>query len=125
MNAVVVQVRPAADAFYASDLEPWSYWLTGRQGEIPDPYYDPLEFMITEAHKRGMEFHAWFNPYRAVMNIGSYISPNHISKVRPQWFLKYGDKLYFNPGIPDVWTYLQHVVGDVVRRYDIDGVHFD
>ncbi len=126
MNAVIVQIRPCADALYASTLEPWSYWLTGRQGQAPDPYYDPLQFMIAEAHKRGMEFHAWFNPYRAVFDVRtSKIAPNHITRLRPEWFVTYGDKKYFNPGIPEVWTYLTNLVRDVVRRYDIDGVHFD
>jgi uncharacterized lipoprotein YddW (UPF0748 family) len=81
MNAVIVQVRPAADAFYPSQLEPWSQWLTGVQGQPPSPYYDPLEFMIKETHKRGMEFHAWCNPYRADFKIGaSSIAPNHVTK---------------------------------------------
>ena len=93
MNAVVVQIRPAADAFYPSQYEPWSEWLTGTQGKPPVPYYDPLEFMITETHKRGMEFHAWMNPYRAEFNIGkSSIAPTHITKIHPEWFLTYGGK---------------------------------
>jgi uncharacterized lipoprotein YddW (UPF0748 family) len=84
MNAVIVQVRPAADAFYPSQLEPWSQWLTGVQGQPPFPYYDPLEFMIKETHKRGMEFHAWCNPYRADFKIGaSSIAPNHVTKNSP------------------------------------------
>ena len=87
MNAVIVQVRPAADAFYPSPFEPWSQWLTGVQGKPPSPYYDPLEFMITETHKRGMEFHAWCNPYRADFKIGaSSIAPNHVTKIHPEWF---------------------------------------
>src|SRR5690606_28200682 len=103
MNAVVVQVRPASDAFYASSIEPWSYWLTGKQGKAPVPYYDPLEFMVTASHKRGMEFHAWFNPYRAVFNIRkNRISDHNITLLHPGWFVTYGDKKYFNPGLPDV-----------------------
>lgn len=126
MNAVIVQVRPCADALFASTLEPWSYWLTGQQGALPDPYYDPLAFMIKEAHRRGMEFHAWFNPYRAVFNIRKpNLSADHITRRRPAWFLTYGDKKYFNPGLPEVWNYLVLVVTDVVRRYDIDAVQFD
>lgn len=124
MNAVVVQVRPAADAFYASDREPWSYYLNGKQGQAPVPYYDPLEFMIREAHARGMEFHAWFNPYRAVMN-PRQISPQHISLLHPEWFVTYGGKKYFNPGLPEVWHYLVSLIEDVVRRYDVDAVQFD
>ena len=91
MNAVIVQIRPATDAFYPSPYEPWSEWLTGTQGLPPDPYYDPLEFMIAETHKRGMEFHAWCNPYRAEFIIGkSSIAPTHVTKIHPEWFLDYG-----------------------------------
>jgi uncharacterized lipoprotein YddW (UPF0748 family) len=126
MNAVVVQVRPSADAFYNSPFEPWSEYLTGVQGQPPSPYYDPLDFMITETHKRGMEFHAWFNPYRAVFNTrGSSISNAHVTRLKPQWFLTYGDKKYFDPGLPEVWQYVTQIISDVVKRYDIDAVHFD
>lgn len=126
MNAIVFQVRPSADAFYPSPYEPWSEYLTGRQGQPPIPYYDPLEFMITETHKRGMEFHAWFNPYRAVANTrSSSIASNHITRTKPQWFLTYGDKKYFDPGIPDVRNYVTDVIRDVVKRYDVDAIHFD
>ena len=126
MNAVIVQVRPAADAFYPSPFEPWSQWLTGMQGQAPFPYYDPLEFMITETHKRGMEFHAWMNPYRAVFNIKtSSITATHITRQHPEWFLTYGDKKYFDPGNKDVQRYVTNVVKDVVKRYQVDAVHFD
>lgn len=126
MNAVVVQVRPATDAFYPSPLEPWSQWLTGRQGQPPIPFYDPLEFMITETHKRKMEFHAWMNPYRAVFNINiSSIAPTHITRLHPEWFLTYGDKKYFDPGNKDVQKFVTAVVQDVVRRYEVDAIHFD
>jgi len=126
INAVIVQIRPAADAFYISSYEPWSFWLTGKQGLPPYPYYDPLQFMIREAHLRGMEFHAWFNPYRAVFNTAGYrLAPDQVTLLHPQWFVNYGDEKYFNPGIPEVWTWLKDVVSDVVSRYDIDGVHFD
>lgn len=126
MNAVVVQIRPVADAFYASPFEPWSEYLTGVQGQAPNPYYDPLQFMITETHKRGMEFHAWFNPYRAVFNVNrSSVAANHITRLKPQWFLTYGDKKYFNPGIQEVRDYVSLIIKDVVHRYDIDAVHFD
>ncbi|MEO8112117.1 MAG: family 10 glycosylhydrolase, partial [Ginsengibacter sp.] len=126
MNAVVVQIRPATDAFYPSQYEPWSEWLTGTQGKPPAPYYDPLEFMITETHKRGMEFHAWMNPYRAVFNIGkSSISPTHITKLHPEWFINYGTVKYFDPGNKDVQKYVTNVVRDVVSRYNIDAIHFD
>ncbi len=126
INAVIVQVRPAADAFYASPYEPWSEWLTGKQGLPPTPYYDPLEFMVTEAHKRGMEFHAWMNPYRAQFNIyNSSISATHITRVHPEWFLTYGDKRYFDPGNKEVQQYVAGIVKDIVSRYDVDAIHFD
>ncbi|MEO7119868.1 MAG: family 10 glycosylhydrolase [Ginsengibacter sp.] len=126
MNAVVVQIRPAADAFYPSQYEPWSEFLTGTQGKPPSPYYDPLEFMITETHKRGMEFHAWMNPYRAVFNIKkSSIAPTHITKVHPEWFIDYGSNKIFDPGNKDVQKFVCNVVKDVVSRYNIDAIHFD
>jgi uncharacterized lipoprotein YddW (UPF0748 family) len=126
LNAVIVQVRPAADAFYPSPYEPWSQWLTGVQGRPPSPYYDPLEFMIDESHKRGFEFHAWCNPYRADFNIGSSsIAPSHITKVHPEWFLDYGNKKYFDPADKDVQLFVVNVIRDMVSRYDIDAVHMD
>ncbi len=126
LNAVFVQIRPAADAFYPSPYEPWSEWLSGEQGKAPEPFYDPLEFMILETHKRGMEFHAWINPFRAVANIETAdISENHISKRKPEWFFTYGINTYFNPGIPEVREYVTKIVEDIVMRYDVDGIHFD
>jgi uncharacterized lipoprotein YddW (UPF0748 family) len=126
MNALIVQIRPATDAFYPSPLEPWSQWLTGKQGQPPIPFYDPLQFMIEETHKRGMEFHAWMNPYRAVFNIsGSSISPSHITRLHPEWFLTYGDKKYFDPGNKDVQAHVTAIVTDVVSRYKVDAIHFD
>ena len=126
MNAVVVQVRPAADAFYPSQYEPWSQWLTGTQGKPPSPYYDPLKFMIEETHKRGMEFHAWANPYRAEFNIGkSSIAPNHVTRTHPNWFLTYGDKKYFDPASKEVQRFVVNVISDIVRRYDVDAIHMD
>lgn len=126
MNAVVVQVRPSTDAFYPSPYEPWSEWLTGKQGRPPVPFYDPLEFMVTETHKRGMEFHAWCNPYRAEFQIGkSSIAPTHITRIHPEWFLSYGDKRYFDPGNPEGRNFVVNVIRDIVRRYDVDAIHFD
>src|SRR5882757_315565 len=126
MNALVVQVRPAADAFYPSPYEPWSEWLTGVQGKPPFPYYDPLQFMIEETHKRGMEFHAWCNPYRAVYAVGkSSVSPTHITRLHPEWFLNYGGTLYFDPGNKEVQQYVTRVIRDIVHRYDVDALHFD
>ena len=126
INALIVQIRPCTDAFYPSPFEPWSQWLTGKQGQPPYPYYDPLKFMIAETHKRGMSFHAWMNPYRAVFNIGSsVISATHITRLHPSWFLNYGDKTYFDPGNKEAQQYVANVVKDVVSRYDVDAIHFD
>src|ERR1700761_5889312 len=126
INAVMFQVRPAADAFYAKGKEPWSRWLTGKQGRAPEPLYDPLDFAITEAHKRGMELHAWFNPYRATMDGQfSLLSPDHITNLKPEWFFIYGGIKLFNPGIPEVREYIVQVILNVVDNYDIDGVHMD
>ncbi len=127
INAVIVQIRPAGDAFYDSPYEPWSEWLTGTQGKAPEPYWDPLQLMVSEAHKRGMEFHAWFNPYRVDMNWqGDKIrAPNHLSNTHPEWTLAYGANLYLDPGIPAAREYVTRIVLDVVRRYEIDAVHFD
>ena len=126
MNAVIVQVRPAADAFYPSPYEPWSQWLTGIQGKPPVPFYDPLQFMIEEAKKRGFAFHAWLNPYRADFKIGaSSIGPSHITKLHPEWFLEYGDKKYFDPANKDAQQFVVNVVRDIVSRYDIDAIHMD
>jgi uncharacterized lipoprotein YddW (UPF0748 family) len=125
-NALVLQVRPTGDALYASQLEPWSEWLTGTQGKAPEPFYDPLEFAIAESHKRNIELHAWFNPYRAGST--SLRSPNvrpHIAVTHPEYVYPYGTNFWMDPGAKVVqdWTY--RVILDVVRRYDIDGVHLD
>lgn len=125
INAIFLQVRPSADAIY-NGKELWSRFLTGRQGQAPAPYYDPLEFAVEEAHKRGMELHAWFNPYRAAFDlVPSNTNPNHITRKHPEWFFNYGGKKLFNPGLPEVQQYIVDVILDVVRNYDIDGVHFD
>lgn len=124
MNAMIVQIRPAADAFYPSSLEPWSQWLTGVQGRPPSPFYDPLQFMIEETHKRGMEFHAWLNPYRAAMGNFS-VAANHITRIHPEWFLTYGDKKYFDPGNKEGQRFVTDVVLDIVKRYDVDAIHMD
>lgn len=126
MNAVIVQVRPAGDAFYPSPYEPWSQWLTGTQGKAPVPFYDPMAFMIQEAHKRGMEFHAWLNPYRAEFSVGrSSIAPDHIMRKHPDWFLTYGTTKYFNPANVQVQNFVIDVIKDIVRRYDVDAIHMD
>ncbi len=126
INAVMLQIRPAADAFYGQGRELWSRFLTGVQGKAPAPYYDPLAFAIAEAHKRGIELHAWFNPYRATNDlIDRNTNPNHITKQKPEWFFTYSGKKLFNPGLPEVRQYIISVIMDVVRNYDVDGIHFD
>jgi uncharacterized lipoprotein YddW (UPF0748 family) len=126
LNAIVLQVRPAADAFYASPYEPWSEYLTGTMGRAPEPFYDPLEFAVTEAHRRGLELHAWFNPYRARHPTGrSAASANHLSRTRPDLVRSYGGFLWMDPGEPEVQDHSLRVILDVVRRYDLDGVHID
>lgn len=125
-NAAIVQIRPACDAFYNSVSEPWSRYLTGKQGTPPFPYYDPLAFMIEEAHKRNMEFHAWFNPYRALVIKGKNPNPpEHVTHKHPDWLINYGSKTYLNPGLPQVREYVIGIILDVVKRYDIDAVHLD
>lgn len=126
INVVIFQVRAECDAFYASNYEPWSKYLTGTQGTPPSPLYDPLQFAIEEAHKRGMELHAWFNPYRAVKSVGSFpIAGNHVSVLHPDWVIQISSFKFLNPGLPDVRQYVTKVIMDVVSRYDIDGVHMD
>ncbi|MFD2248368.1 glycoside hydrolase family 10 protein [Pontibacter ruber] len=126
INAIMLQIRPSTDAFYAKGREQWSMFLTGKQGVAPKPFYDPLEFAIKEAHKRGMELHAWINPYRATTSlVDSLTSPDHITRTKPEWFFTYGDKKYFNPGLPEVRAYINDVITDIVRNYDVDGIHFD
>lgn len=123
-NAVIVQVRPSSDALYSSSLEPWSHYLTGGKGVVPG--YDPLEFMIAEAHKRNMEFHAWFNPFRALTDSKQNPNPaNHVTRTHPEWIINYGGKAYIDPGQPAARDYVINVIMDVVKRYDIDGVHLD
>jgi uncharacterized lipoprotein YddW (UPF0748 family) len=126
MNTVIFQIRPDADALFASNLEPWSEWLSGKQGVAPDPWYDPLQFTIDECRKRGLDIHVWLNPYRAVQNIDKGPSaPNHVSNTHPEWMLTYGNKKYFDPGIPAVRDHVANVVSDLVRRYDLDAIHMD
>lgn len=123
LNAIVLQVRPMADAFFKSGDEPWSQFLSGWG---VDPGYDPLEFWTTEAHRRGIELHAWFNPYRAGKSADvANIPANHISKRHPDYVMTYGKYLWLDPGHPEVSTYVRALILDVVRRYDIDAVHFD
>lgn len=124
-NAIILQVRPSADAIYASELEPWSRYLSGEQGKAPEAYYDPLEFWIKETHRRGMELHAWFNPYRIKQKLTDTLDSNHIYIKNPDWGWTYGSRVYFEPGNPNVWEFVTKVVVDVVKRYDVDAIHFD
>lgn len=126
-NAVVFQVRTSGDAFYNSTLEPWSYYLTGHQGQAASPYYDPLEFIIQEAHRRNIEVHAWFNPYRARAGSTSRagLASNHVVHRYPQYVYAYGSNLWMDPGAKILQDFIYDVFMDVVRRYDIDGVHMD
>jgi uncharacterized lipoprotein YddW (UPF0748 family) len=123
LNAIVFQVRPMCDALYRSEIEPWSEFLTGEMGR--SQVFDPLEFIVAEAHKRGILVHAWFNPYRAYHPSAKTVSDNHISKRRPDLVRKYGKYLWLDPTDPEVQEYSLRVILDVTRRYDIDGVHFD
>lgn len=132
INAVIFQVRPECDALYASPYEPWSYHLTGTQGSAPSPFYDPLAFAIEEAHKRGMELHAWFNPYRAEKSVGRYaLASSHVVVQHPEWTLSFAASgsspalKILNPGVPEVREFVARVVADIVRRYDVDGIHAD
>jgi uncharacterized lipoprotein YddW (UPF0748 family) len=125
MNAMMLQVRPAADALYASTIEPWSDFLTGTMGQPPAPYYDPLAFAVAEAHKRGIELHVWINPYRAKDPSTPRVSANHIGRTHPEMVRSYGSFLWLDPGDPEVRALTTRVVLDLVRRYDIDAVHMD
>lgn len=124
LNAVFVQVRPSADALYSSALVPWSKYLTGTSGKAPD--YDPLSFMIEETHKRGMTFHAWFNPFRANTDtVTDKLDANHVAKQHPEWIVNANNMLYINPGIPDARQHIIDTIMEVLENYDIDGVHLD
>jgi uncharacterized lipoprotein YddW (UPF0748 family) len=130
INTVIFQIRTECDALYSSSFDPWSYWLTGSQGTAPSPYYDPLEFAIDEAHKRGMELHAWFNPYRADRSVGSYPkASNHVTVLHPDWIIRIttstSDFKFLDPGLPMVRDYVTSVIYDIVSRYDVDGIHAD
>ncbi|MEP6732291.1 MAG: family 10 glycosylhydrolase [bacterium] len=125
MNAIIFQVRPSADAFYESKIEPWSEFLTGQMGRAPSPYYDPLAFTVTEAHRRGLELHVWINPYRARYSRTKPASPTHITRTNPGLVRKYGPYVWMDPGDPAVRERTERVVLDLVRRYDIDAVHMD
>lgn len=126
INTVIFQIRPSADAFYDSKIEPWSLYLNGRQGLEASPYYDPLSFLIAEAHRRCMEVHVWMNPYRATLSANTAsLDASHVLLRHPDWFVKYNGRYYFNPGLDQTHEFLCRVVEDVVGRYDVDAVVFD
>lgn len=126
INTVIFQIRPTADALYTSTLEPWSHWLTGKQGVRPESFYDPLQFVIEEAHKRFIDVHVWLNPYRVTNSDNlDLLSKDHIFYKNRNLFVKYGDKYYFDPGLDETRQFLNRVVEDIVERYDVDAIHFD
>ncbi len=126
VNAVIFQIRPEADAFYRSELEPWSRFLTGEQGKAPDdPTFDPLAFLINACHQRGMELHAWLNPYRVKSNITNQLAQGHLYHRHPERFLQYGNQLFFDPGLPENRGFICEVVRDIVTRYELDAIHMD
>ncbi len=123
MNAVILQVRPHADALYSSSIEPWSPWLTGTMGKSPG--YDPLAYWIQQGHARGIEVHAWFNPFRVLSNTDHATSAHHISRTKPHLIKRYGTMLWCDPSQPETRTQALSAILDVVRRYDVDGIHLD
>ncbi|MGX1566588.1 glycoside hydrolase family 10 protein [Streptomyces sp. NPDC055506] len=124
LNTVFFQVRPTADALWPSPYEPWSQYLTGTQGK--DPGWDPLGTAVEEAHARGLQLHAWFNPYRVATHADpSRLAASHPARRNPDWVVTYGGKLYYNPGLPEVRAFVQDAMLDAVRKYPVDGVHFD
>ena len=125
IDAIIFQVRPEADALYASPIEPWSRFLTGTQGKAPSPYWDPMQFMIEECHKRGMEFHAWINPYRVKTNLNNELAPGHLYHTNPEWFVIYNNQLYFDPALPESRRHICTVITDILARYDVDAIHMD
>lgn len=126
MNAIIFQIRPSADSLYRSKIEPWSWFLTGGSAKAPNPDYDPLEFTIREAHKRGIEVHVWFNPYRAWhFKQQGEMDASHISKTHPQFVYRYGNFMWMDPGVKFIQDRSFAVFMDVLQRYDVDGMHID
>lgn len=124
-NAIIFQVRPEGDAFYRSDYEPWSRFLTGVQGKAPAQVWDPMEYLIGLCHQYGMEFHAWINPYRMTMSKAMTLDKQHLYYQHPEWFVRYDERLYLNPGLPESRSYIRTIVKDIVSRYEIDALHMD
>lgn len=124
-NAIIFQVRPECDALYPSSIEPWSRFLTGQQGKAPSPYWDPLQWMVEQCHKRGMELHAWINPYRAKTKTTSLLASNHVAVRHPERVFSYDGQFIMNPALEENRIYICNVVADILRRYDVDGLHID
>ena len=124
-NVIIFQVRPECDALYESSLEPWSYYLTGQQGRAPQPYWDPLAWMVEQSHKRGMELHAWINPYRAKTKTAHTNAYNHVISQHPERCFQYDGLTLLNPALQENRDYICHVVRDILQRYDVDGLHID
>jgi uncharacterized lipoprotein YddW (UPF0748 family) len=124
-NSVFLQVRPSSDALYKSPIEPWTKYLTGTQGDGPRPFYDPLKYWIDKAHSMGIELHAWINPFRVGFTPFEELDRRHPLLKHPDWIVNYGDRLYLDPGIPEVHNYINRIITDITRRYDIDGIHLD
>ena len=125
INAIFVQIRPTSDALYKSYINPWSKYLTGEQGKYPG--YDPLQFMIEETHKRNMEFHAWLNPYRITtqgIDLNELVQ-NNPARIKPEWVLEFNNALFYDPENPEVIEYVAITVYEIIKKYDVDGIHFD
>ena len=125
INAIFVQIRPTSDALYKSYINPWSKYLTGEQGKYPG--YDPLQFMIEETHKRNMQFHAWLNPYRVTTQGTDLneLAPNNPARIKPEWVLEFNNSLFYNPENPEAIEYVSVTVYEIIKNYDVDGIHFD
>ena len=124
-NAVIFQIRPCADALYASEYEPWSAWLTGKRGRKPHPMWDPLQFVIAQAHDRGMELHAWLNPYRVTSSAKEVLPQDHLVNREPHRCFKYNGQTFFDPAYEENCQYICQIVTDILQRYDIDAIHMD
>ncbi len=125
VNAIIFQVRPEADAFYRSEIEPWSRFFTGEQGRAPEGNFDPMAFLVKECHKRNMEFHAWLNPYRVSTAGNTKLADSHIYYQHPEWFVTYNKQILFDPGLPQSRQFICKVVKDIITRYDVDAIHMD
>ena len=125
INTILFQVRAEGDALYVSQIEPWSRFLTGQQGRAPEPFWDPLAWMVAECHKRNMECHAWINPFRAKTKGTTVLAANHPYAQHPEWIFEYNGLYIFDPGVPQNRHYICRVAADIVRRYDVDGFHID